>query len=78
VRIELTTLGLWDLRATNCAIAAISYINMRHLRTLVYFDTTSAHPIILHFDFVVRPRIRRAFDSHMLLRPQTRSSSRPG
>ena len=24
VRIELTTLGLWDLRATNCAIAALA------------------------------------------------------
>ena len=25
VRIELTTLGLWDLRATNCAIAAMTF-----------------------------------------------------
>ena len=38
VRIELTTLGLWDLRATNCAISAwYGRINFWLIRTLEIF-----------------------------------------
>ena len=43
VRIELTTLGLWDLRATNCAIAAMTFEGSPEDQACLAATTKDAH-----------------------------------
>ena len=43
VRIELTTSGLWDLRATNCAIAAMTFEGSQQDQACLAAPTKDAH-----------------------------------
>ena len=43
VRIELTTLGLWDLRTTNCATAAMTFEGSPEDQACLAATTKDAH-----------------------------------